>query len=145
MRKHMEKIIQDNMGELIRNPGRVSIYLMDDGIAFNSYLGNDKLRIQNGYLYLVRQKAFAILDDKTKKDFDLIFCTDGIAVVDKNNIRDTVYYNDIKYSANGNIEELKLGYPDVFTNKDVNINTLNGIIIELGKYVRSLDNQYVEV
>ena len=145
MRKHMKKIIQDNMGELIRNPGRVSIYLMDDGIAFNSYLGNDKLRIQNGYLYLVRQKAFAILDDKTKKDFDLIFCTDGIAVVDKNNIRDTVYYNDIKYSANGNIEELKLGYPDVFTNKDVNINTLNGIIIELGKYVRSLDNQYAEV
>ena len=145
MRKHMKKIIQDNMGELIRNPGRVSIYLMDDGIAFNSYLGNDKLRIQNGYLYLVRQKAFAILDDKTKKDFDLIFCTDGIAVVDKNNIRDTVYYNDIKYSANGNIEELKLGYPDVFTNKDVNINTLNGIIIELGKYVSSLDNQYAEV
>ncbi|MBM6927301.1 hypothetical protein [Pseudoflavonifractor phocaeensis] len=145
MRKHMEKIIQDNMGELIRNPDCVSIYLMDDGIAFNSYLGNDKLRIQNGYLYLVRQKAFAILDDKTKKDFDLIFCTDGIAVVDKNNIRDTVYYNDIKYSADGNTEELKLGYPDVFTNKDVNINTLNGIIIELGKYVRSLDNQYVEV
>lgn len=56
-----------------------------------------------------------------------------------------MYYNDIKYSANGNIEELKLGYPDVFTNKDVNINTLNGIIIELGKYVRSLDNQYAEV
>ena len=145
MRKHMKKIIQDNMGELIRNPGRVSIYLMDDGIAFNSYLGNDKLRIQNGYLYLVRQKAFAILDDKTKKDFDLIFCTDGIAVVDKNNIRDTIYYNDIKYSANGDIEELKLGYPDVFTNKDVNINALNVTIIKLGKYVRSLDNQYTEV
>lgn len=145
MRKHMKKIVQDNMGEMLRNPDHVSIYLMDDDIAFNSYLGNDKLQIKNGDLYSVRQKAFAILDDKTKKDFDLIFCTDGIAIVDKNKIRDTVYYNNITYSASGSIEKLKLNYPDEFTNKEINMKILNGIIIKLKKYLRNLPNQYTEV
>ena len=142
MRREMKKIMQDNMGELIRNPDNISIYLLDNDVAFNSYLGNDKLRIQDGSLYQVRQKAFAILDDKTKKDFDLIFCTDGVAVVNKNKIRDTVCYSDIKYSARGNTDELKLGYPDVLTNRDVDMKILNGIIFELKKYLDRVDNPY---
>lgn len=141
VREHMKQIVQNNMDEMIKNHDNVSLYLMGDDIEFDSYLGNDRLRIKNGSLYSIRQKAFAILDDKTKKDYDLIFCIDGIAVVDKNRIRDTVYYTDIKYSARNSSEWLKLGYPDVFTNgKDVDIKTLNGIVVELDKYLRSLDN-----
>lgn len=140
MRIEMKKVLKDYVSELVLKQENVCIYLLGD-MEFRSYLGNDKLRVQEGSIYLIRQKAFAVLDDRSKRDFDLIFCTDGIAVVDKNRIRDIVCYGDIKYSESRNVGELKLGYPDVFSNKDVNIKKLYDIISELDKYVRNMERQ----
>ena len=68
---------------------------------------------------------------RTVKDYDLIFCVDGVTLVDKNIIRDTVAYEKITYSANGNKSELKLGDLCVYTNKGIDIATLKVIVDDL--------------
>lgn len=133
--KDMLKIIKKNLNGVVRNPENVSFYLSGDN-EFEIYFQNKKLRALSDSVYLHRRKAFAILDDKTKRDFDLIFCVDGVTPVFKNTIRDTVDYSDIEYSANGNKRELLLGYPDVYSSKDVNIGALNGIIDKIKAHLR---------
>ena len=138
MRDKMKKILQDHSDGLVQDGG--TTHILDD-MEFSAYFQNDNLRTQGGFLYKVKQKAFAILDSKSKRNMDLIFCTDGIAVVDKNNIRDTVSYCNIQYSENNNNEKLKLGFPYEFTNKDVNLGKLYGIIKCLDDYVNKPQKQ----
>lgn len=133
MRTGMEKILQDNLSGLVRNPENIEM-LFPNMQEYQSYLANNNLQVSNGSIYQIRQKAFAILDDKSRRNTDLIFCTDGVVMVVKNQIRDTANYLDIKYSESGNVEELELNYPDVFENKNVNIKKLYGVISELTRY-----------
>lgn len=134
----MLDIIKQNMNGLLRNTENVSLYLSGES-KFDIYFQNENLRVLSGSVYLRKQKAFAIIDDKTKKDFDLIFCVDGITPVSKNVIRDTVGYCSIEYSASGNKRELSLGYPDVYSNKDVDIVVLKSITDKLAKYLSELN------
>ena len=138
MRDKMKKILQDHSDGLVQDGG--TTHILDD-MEFSAYFQNDNLRTQGGFLYKVKQKGFAILDSKSKRNMDLIFCTDGIAVVDKNNIRDTVSYCNIQYSENNNNEKLKLGFPYEFTNKDVNLGKSYGIIKCLDDYVNKPQKQ----
>lgn len=119
-------LFKQNLDGLILNPENVTLSFLGDN-EFDVYFQNNNLRVLSGSLYLRRQKAFAILDDKSKKDFDLIFCVDGITPVAKNTIRDTVDYGALEYSVAGNKSELMLGYPDVYSNKDVDLASLKGI------------------
>lgn len=60
MRIEMKKVLKDYVSELVLKQENVCIYLLGD-MEFRSYLGNDKLRVQEGSIYLIRQKAFAVL------------------------------------------------------------------------------------
>ena len=135
--KSMLAILKQNVDGLILNPENVSISFANDN-EFDVYFLNKNLRALSGSLYLRKQKAFAILDDKTKKDFDLLFCVDGITPVAKNMIRDTVGYGVITYSANGNKSELMLGYPDVYSSKDVDLVMLKSVADKLEAHLHDL-------
>lgn len=128
-------ILKQNLNDLILNAENVSLYLSGDS-EFNIYFQNQNLKVHSGSLYQCKQKAFAILDDRTKRNSDLIFCVDGITPVFKNDIHDTVAYDLIEYFANGAKKGLKLGYWDEYSSKDVNISVLKGIVDEIGKYLR---------
>ncbi len=136
--KEMLGIIKQNLDGIVLNPENVSFHLLGDD-EFEVYFQNENLRVYSDSLYLRKQKAFAILDDKTKKNFDLIFCVDGITPVFKNTIHDTVDYSTIEYSANGNRSELRLGYLDVYSSKDADIAALKGISDKLEAYLHSLN------
>lgn len=126
----MLEFVKQKLNSVVRNPENISIYLRGDS-EFDIYFQNENLSVYSGSVYLRKQKAFAIIDDKTKKDFDLIFCVDGITPVSKNVIRDTVDYRSIAYSVSGNKSELMLGYPDVYSSRDIDIAALKGVIDEL--------------
>lgn len=134
--KEMLKTIKDNVDSIVSNPECVTISLVGDS-DFDIYFQNNNIKVLSGSLYLCKQKALAIIDDKTKKDFDLILCVDGITPVAKNVIRDTVNYSTVVYSANGNKSELMLGYPDVYSNKNVNIIALKGLVDKLSECLQN--------
>ena len=138
MAKEMLEIVKRGVDGLVRNPENITVHLLGES-GFETYFQNDNLRVLFGSVYLRKQKAFAIIDDKTKKDFDLILGVDGVTPVAKNIIRDTVNYGAVVYSANGNKSELMLGYPDVYASKDVDIAVLKGIVDKLEEYQHGLN------
>lgn len=136
--KEMLEIVKRDIDGLVRNSEHVSIHLLGES-SFETYFQNENLRILTGSVYLQKQKAFAIIDDTTKKDFDLILCVDGVTPVSKNTIRDTVDYGAVVYSANGNKTELRLDYPDIYASKDIDISVLKGIIDKLKEYLHGVN------
>ena len=128
--KFMLELFKQNMDGLIQKPEDLSLCFAGDN-KFDSYLKNSKFKDSIDSLYSLKQKAFAILDDKTKKDFDLIFCVDGIALVAKNKIRGKVEYENITYSTYKNKSVLELDCIDEYTNKAVDISILKSIIDKL--------------
>ena len=140
LRTSMLESIRNNISDIILNPANVSVYLRGEK-QFESYFGNDNLSVFEGSIYLLRQKAIAVVDDKTKRDYDLIFGVDGIRLVSKNIVRDCVRYSDIVYVNSENKAELKLGYPDVYSNKNVKVDVLKGIIDDLNKLLQCKESQ----
>lgn len=137
LRKSMIQIVKGNIENVVNNPENVSILMYDD-LEFNTYLQNENLMISNGDLYQLRKSAFAIIDDKTKSNFDLILGAEGITVIAKNRVKSTVRYENVKY-ASGKSQELQLGFPDVYTNGDVNIALLKAIIDKLSECTNSFN------
>lgn len=138
MRDKMKKILQDHSDGLVQDGGQRTSWMIWNFLLISKTI----ICVPKEVFYIRSSKrAFAILDSKSKRNMDLIFCTDGIAVVDKNNIRDTVSYCNIQYSENNNNEKLKLGFPYEFTNKDVNLGKLYGIIKCLDDYVNKPQKQ----
>ncbi len=129
----MLELFKKNMNGLIQKPEDVSLCFIGDN-KFDSYLKNSKFNESVESLYSLKQKAFAILDDNTKKDFDLIFCVDGVALVAKNKIRGKVEYENITYAAYKNKSVLELDCIGEYTNKAVDISILNGIADKLKMY-----------
>lgn len=139
-RKNKCNIIQKNSYGLILNTDNVGLICWGSP-EFSAYWQNEFLQMDNWAFesrYTISQSAFAILIDKTKKDVDLIFCVEGIAIVNGNTIQDVIPYQEIECQeiryANGQTSlDLKLGYPDVYWNKNVDIAVLNRIVSEMKK------------
>jgi hypothetical protein len=135
----MCSIIRDYSAKLIRNPADLSgtrLHLRDS-TEFQSYWDNDSLSMDNrtaSGINTVRKKALAILDDVSKRDVDLIFCVDGIAIVQKNKIQNSIPYGEIKYSCQGNDGVLKQGKAEIYQNKNVDITIVYNIISKLNQY-----------
>ena len=133
-RKDMARLVQKEIDALIINPSNIKIHLLDSN-EFNSYLRNDRLRSKDQSLYQLRKTSFAIIDDLTKSDCDLIFCLEGIAIAKKNVIRDIVPYSDVKYASEKNTPMLRLGFSETYSNdKNIDIMSLDSLIMELSKY-----------
>lgn len=130
LKPEMLELVKKDLEVCITEPTKVSMYFMGDK-EFNTYFKNETLKcVSKESKYLLRQKTFAIIDDKTSKDCDMIFCIDGIRLVKKNSVQDCVAYSDIEYRSKGNKTELRLN-TDVFSNKNIKIDMLKSVIDEM--------------
>ena len=131
--KSMLSIVEQYKNKIILNSTNTSIYLLGDS-GFDVYFKNNNLKASSGSLYLLKQKVFAVIDDKSKNDFDLAFCVDGVVPIVKNKIRDTVSYGVITYSTSADKSKLILGYPDIYVNNDVDLGLVKFIVDKIEEH-----------
>lgn len=94
--------------------------------AFKSYFKNSKLSNSD-----VKEDTFAILDDKTKKDLDILLTDKGYIIVKNNVVQAPRNYNRISYSTYKNKATLQLGWPEVLNNQSVDIAKFYDLIEEI--------------
>lgn len=95
-----------------------------DSSEFDSYFGNTELRNKNKDINYIKQKTVCVINDKTKRNLDLLLCIDGIRAVKKNLICGNVGYESVTYSDSGKSESLQIGYQTIYKNKNINLQTL---------------------
>ena len=93
---------------------------------FKTYFKNSALsRID------IRDDTIAILDDKSKKDLDLLLTRKGFVIVRNNKVQALRDYARISYVKYKNKETLQLGWPDTFANDSVCIGMLYSLIEQI--------------
>ena len=125
-REEMLEIVKELAPCLTESSADVEI-LLPGNLAFDSYFNNSKL---NGAG--LKFETIAILDDKTRKDIDLLLTYNGLVVVNRNSIQRCKDYKGINYKKIGDSDELEIGWPDKYVNKNVDIQILYTIIQKLG-------------
>ena len=70
----------------------------------------------------------AVLDDKSKKDLDLLLTQKGFIIVRNNKVQTLRDYARISYVKYKNKEVLQLGWPDTFANDSICIGALYDLI-----------------
>lgn len=100
--------------------------LLPETDKFNMYFANVKLDDR-----CLKSNILAILDDKTKKDYDILLAYNGIVVVKKNMFKSEIDFRRVTYSAANGRGELGLDWPNIYTNKNIDIWRLHKLIQEL--------------
>lgn len=134
LNNYLYNFLKESLPSVIINAENISIYFSGDK-QFDTYFENNSLHVYSGSTYLIRTKTFAIIDDLTRKDSDLLLCEDGIRLVENNHVKDISPYNYIGYNKSGNKSELKLAYPEIYTNKNINIGLLYSTINSLAEKI----------
>ena len=131
LEKKMEKVIGAAKGHIIKDAANVAIYLRTEKL-FDFYFENKKLT--GATKYLVKQKAAAVIDDKTNKDCDLILTVDGVVIVNQNRIsNEKIPYDAIKFDSEAGTDRLTMSYKDVCDNVAIDIKGLYALMQELDK------------
>lgn len=131
LEKKMEKVIGAAKGHIIKDAANVAIYLRTEKL-FDIYFENKKLT--GATKYLVKQKAAAVIDDKTNKDCDLILTVDGVAIVNQNRIsNEKIPYDAIKFDSEAGTDRLTTSYKDVCDNVAIDLKGLYALMQELDK------------
>lgn len=125
-REKMLNIVKEGASSLIIGNGNDIAVLLPDTVEFDMYFENVKLGGAG-----LKAMVIAILDDKTRKDYDLLLTYNGFVIVDKNEIQPIRDYRRIHYAKQGARDELDIGWPDKYTNKDVNLAALYDMIQKL--------------
>lgn len=131
LEKKMEKVIGAAKGHIIKDAANVAIYLRTEKL-FDIYFENKKLT--GTTKYLVKQKAAAVIDDKTNKDCDLILTVDGVVIVNQNRIsNEKIPYDAIKFDSEAGTDRLTTSYKDVCDNVAIDLKGLYALMQELDK------------
>lgn len=114
-----------HMADQIIVSAHAAFYVHGDK-EFETYFKNSALsRID------IRDDTIAILDDKSKKDFDLLLTRKGFVIVRNNKVQALRDYARISYVKYKNKETLQLGWPDTFANDSVCIGMLYSLIEQI--------------
>lgn len=125
-RDKMLKLVKEASDSLICGDKSAIELLLPGTNGFDSYFMNVKLGGAG-----LKQNVIAILDDKTKKDYDFLLSYNGFIIVDKNKIQSVRDYNRVHFAKLGSGDELDIGWPDKYANKNVNIANLYNLIQKL--------------
>lgn len=129
--KKMENSIGAAKGRIIRDAANAAIYLRTEKL-FDIYFENSKMT--GATKYLVKQKAVAVIDDKTNKDCDLILAVDGVVIVNQNRISDEkIPYDAIKFDSEAGTDRLTTSYKDICDNAAIDLKELYALMRELDK------------
>lgn len=131
--KKMEESIGKAKDRIIKDASNTVIYLRTEKL-FDIYFENKNLT--GATKYLVKQKAVAVIDDKTNKDCDLILTVDGVVIVNHNRISDEkIPYDAIKINSEAGTDRLTTSYKDVCDNAAIDLKELYVLMQELDKLV----------
>lgn len=126
-RDKMHEVVKKAAGSLIIGDKKDIEILLPESDGFNIYFQNVKLLGGVGF----KSSVLAVIDDKTKKDKDFLLTYDGFIIVEKNQIWSIRDYNRIHFAKLGSGDELEIGWPDKYTNKNVDISSLYNLIQKL--------------
>lgn len=127
----MKATVRAAKDKIIKDPESAAIYLATE-TEFDIYFANQKLT--GATKYLTQQKAAAILDDKTNRDYDLILTTDGIVIVDQNRILDaTIPYGAVKISSEAGNDRLATSDQDICDNAAIDLKALFTLLQKINK------------
>ncbi|PDX76931.1 hypothetical protein [Faecalibacterium prausnitzii] len=131
LKEKMEKIIGAAKGHIIKDAANAAIYLRTEKL-FDIYFENSKMT--GATKYLVKQKAVAVIDDKTNRDCDLILTIDGVVIVNQNRISDEkISYDAIKFDSEAGTDRLTTSYRDICDNAAIDLKELYALMQELDK------------
>lgn len=101
--KMVKKIIAGaaNAGLAVASPVGYAVFKTGQHLR-DKKISNDNLGIQ------VKFNAIAVLNDKTKSDFDIVFTMDGVYPIISGKIKDFIYYSDISWTDSDD-DSIKLG------------------------------------
>lgn len=131
LKEKMEKIIGAAKGHIIKDAANAAIYLRTEKL-FDIYFENSKMT--GATKYLVKQKAVAVIDDKTNRDCDWILTIDGVVIVNQNRISDEkISYDAIKFDSEAGTDRLTTSYRDICDNAAIDLKELYALMQELDK------------
>lgn len=131
MQELMTNYLRDNLQKIIPgNSVKVSIFFKADE-KFKEYWDIKRLIVSDNPVYLLRKKAIAIIKDNTGENNDLVLCVDGVRLVSKNKVYECINYDNITYNDSKSCLELGCIDAIVYTNKNIRIGMLKGIIEHL--------------
>lgn len=131
-RGKMLNLVKESADSLLCGDKSVIELLLPDSAGFNSYFENVKLGGAG-----LKSSIIGILDDKTKKDCDFLLSYNGFIIVDKNKIKPARDYNRVQFAKLGSGDELEIGWPDKYINRNVNIANLYKLIQKLSDVLTS--------
>lgn len=123
--ENLVKLASQKAGEIILNPAMVAVYVYGNA-DFDTYFRNSALRRKG-----IKGEVIAVIDDKTKKDCDLLLTQRGFSIVKNNTVQPLRAYRRMKYVKVNNKERLDLGWPDTFSNAGVNATALFQLVEEI--------------
>ena len=125
-RERMQNVVCEYASNLvIGNKSEVAV-LLPNSIEFETYFKNVKFEGAG-----LKANVLAIIDDKTKKDYDFLLTYRRIVIVNKNSIKPMCNYDRVNYIKAGTRDELGIGWPDRYSNKNINIACLYDLIQKL--------------
>ena len=125
-REQMRIVVKESADSLISGSKKDVAVLLPQTEEFESYFKNTKLKSEG-----LKAIVLAIIDDRTRKDYDLILTYNGFVIVDRNVIQSVRDYHRVHYIKLGTGDELEIGWPDKYTNKNVNMYALYSVIQKL--------------
>ncbi|MDD3141622.1 MAG: hypothetical protein PHX08_22030, partial [Lachnospiraceae bacterium] len=132
----MINCIKDNVKSVVVNKDIVEFYTNEDP-RMGRYFCSKALQKYAG----IRVKTLAVLDDRSKYDYDLLFTTEGIMPIIKGRAKLVIPYNKIEWSNNDKKKELVIGVR--YENEKLDMDALYNLIQKLKPYAVKIEKTFL--
>ena len=119
----MLAVVNAESGSIIEDETKTEL-LIRGSQKFDLYFKNVNLK---GDAF--KSKTLAIIDDQTRADMDLFITCDGVVPVKHSKVDRQRRFDKIEYSG----KSIKLGWPDEYNNRAVNLGNLYNLLEKLGR------------
>lgn len=136
MTQKMKDAVKNAKEQLIKDAFKAEIYLEEDP-KFDIYFKNTELK-PSSCTDPLKLKAVAVIDDKTRNDYDLILTTSGIVVVRQNKILNgTIRYEKVEIRVHGEKQSLKLRLWEEYKNDALDLQSLYDLFRDLSSLMKN--------
>ncbi len=122
--KKMMDIIRNSIAGVVLNTEEIEFYMQEDPRVSRYFYGKT--------FESFRSKTFAVIDDRTKGDMDILFTSEGLMPIIKGRAKAVVPYHEIHWSKNGKKKELEIRTK--YSNQNLDMDKLYDLICELAQH-----------
>ena len=123
----MIRCVKEAIPKVVADESQVEFYTQED-VRMNRYFYNKALQAYTG----VRFQTLAVMDDRSRHDYDLLFTFEGVIPVIRGRVRTPVAYSEICWTNNSRKKELKIGNVK-FVSDHLDMDALYELISRLGE------------